>query len=169
MQTIISEGYSPGCIGRVAELHASFYSQANGFGVAFEAKVAKELSDFCLSYVAGRDGLWLARSQNSEGSSIEGSIALDGSRVLQDGAHLRWFITSSALRGQGAGTQLLKQALAFADQRAYPKVYLWTFAGLDAARHLYESHGFRLEFENPGAQWGTTVLEQRFVREFKPS
>ena len=37
----IREGYSAGCIGRIAELHARYYSQASGFGLAFEAKVAQ--------------------------------------------------------------------------------------------------------------------------------
>jgi hypothetical protein len=42
-------------------------------------------------------------------------------------------------------------------------VYLWTFQGLDAARRLYEKHGFRLAEEREGSQWGERVLEQRFV------
>jgi hypothetical protein len=40
-----------------------------------------------------------------------------------------------------------------------------TFKGLDAARHLYEKHGFSLVHEVPGTQWGTEVIEQEFVRE----
>jgi GNAT superfamily N-acetyltransferase len=159
MRPTISDGYSPGCIGRIAQLHASYYSESTGFGVEFEAKVAKELSDFCLSYVPGRDGLWLAH-----GTEIEGSIAIDGSHANQDGAHLRWFITSNSLRGTGVGKQLLGRALEFSDQCGYKKVYLWTFAGLSAARHLYESHGFCLQSENPGSQWGKVVHEQRFER-----
>jgi GNAT superfamily N-acetyltransferase len=159
MQPTISEGYLPGCIGRVAQLHAAYYSQSNGFGVEFEAKVAKELADFCRSYTAGRDGLWLAHAPG-----VEGSIAIDGSRAAEDGAHLRWFITSDSLRGKGIGNLLLRRALEFSDRCGYKTVYLWTFAGLAAARHLYESHGFRLEQENPGSQWGRVVLEQRFIR-----
>ena len=42
---------------------------------------------------------------------------------------------------------------------------LWTFKGLDAARHLYERHGFRLAEEYAGAQWGVNLVEQRFERE----
>jgi len=159
MSPTISEGYAAGCIGRIAQLHASHYSASGGFGVAFEAKVAKELAEFCLSYVPGRDGLWLAH-----GIEIEGSIAIDGSRAAEDGAHLRWFITSDTLRGRGIGKALLNRALEFSDCCGYRNVYLWTFAGLDAARHLYESHGFRLQHESPGSQWGTVVHEQRFVR-----
>jgi GNAT superfamily N-acetyltransferase len=159
MQTTISEGYFPGCIGRITQIHAAYYSQHSGFGVDFEAKVARELAAFCLAFVPGRDGIWLAY-----GDDIEGSIVIDASRAREEGAHLRWFITSDLLRGRGVGKQLLARALDFADQQGYRRVQLWTFAGLDAARHLYESHGFRLHHENPGSQWGKLVQEQHYIR-----
>ena len=159
MTVTISEGYEPGCIGRITTLHTSYYAKSHGFGVEFEAKVATELSQLCINYVAGRDGLWLARAPE-----IEGSIVIDGSHANDRGAHLRWFITSDALRGRGAGRALLEQALAFSDARGYRKVYLWTFAGLGAARHLYESVGFRLVQQREGNTWGVLVNEQRFER-----
>jgi GNAT superfamily N-acetyltransferase len=159
MSVTIAEGYEPGCIGRIAALHALYYAGASGFGVEFEAKVAAELSEFCLAYVRGRDALMLARD-----SEIEGSIIIDGSRADEAGAHLRWFITSDALRGQGVGRKLLEQALAFSDARGYKKVYLWTFEGLGAARHLYEAHGFTLVHQQAGRTWGRLVNEQRFER-----
>ena len=159
MTFAIEEGYSPGCIGRIAQLHAQHYARSSGFGVLFEAKVAQDLARFCTAFEPERDGLWLARAPE-----IEGSIAIDGSRACEDGAHLRWFITSDVLRGQGVGRLLLARALAFVDARGYRSVHLSTFAGLDAARHLYESHGFRLVQQSPGSTWGTAVDEQRFVR-----
>ena len=45
----------------------------------------------------------------------------------------------------------------------YPRIYLWTFEGLLAARHLYEKYGFVLAEEHIGEQWGTQVKEQKFV------
>lgn len=76
MRITIEEGYVPGCIGRIAQLHAEYYSAANGFGVAFEAKVARELADFCQDYKAGRDGIWLVQCDGI----IEGSLVIDGAR-----------------------------------------------------------------------------------------
>jgi GNAT superfamily N-acetyltransferase len=160
MNTTIKQGYVPGCIGRIAQLHAGHYAVNHGFGVAFEARVARELADFCQNYQAGRDGIWLVEHEGR----IEASIAIDGSKAGDSGAHLRWFITSAAVRGQGIGKQLMAQAMAFVDDCAYAKTYLWTFSGLDAARHLYEAHRFRLVHESPGSQWGTQVIEQRFER-----
>jgi GNAT superfamily N-acetyltransferase len=160
MSTTIREGYGPGCIGRIAELHASYYHRTAGFGLAFERKVALELADFCDRYVAGRDGLWLALGDGR----IEGSIAIDGSHAARDGAHLRRFIVSDAARGRGVGGRLLDAAMAFCCARDYDRACLWTFEGLDAARHLYEKAGFGLVHPQRGRQWGTEVNEQRFER-----
>lgn len=154
------QGYRPGCIGRITELHADYYARHSGFGVYFESKVAQGLADFCERYDETRDGLWLALVDGR----VEGSIAIDGLHAGTQGAHLRWFITSDRLRGTGAGTRLLSEALAFCDARAYQKTYLWTFDGLQAARHLYEKHGFGLVHQQPGRQWGREVLEQRYDR-----
>lgn len=152
-------GYLPGCIGRIAELHATYYAKTAGFGVAFEAKVASELSEFCLRYTEGRDGLWLA----IENGLIHGAIVIDGGHYQKSGAHLRWFITSDEVRGQGVGSRLLGTALSFCRDRGYRKVYLWTFDELHAARHLYEKHGFKLARTQRGSQWGKEVNEQLFV------
>jgi GNAT superfamily N-acetyltransferase len=157
---ILHSGYAPGCIGRIAEMHADYYHPLVGFGVEFEAKVASELSAFCLGYAAERDGLWLA----STDSGVQASVAIAGPRPGQEMAQLRWFIASPAMRGTGIGGRLLRAAMQFCDDKSYPEVHLWTFAGLDAARHLYDLHGFRLVEERPGVQWGAEVLEQRFVR-----
>jgi GNAT superfamily N-acetyltransferase len=152
-------GYQPGCIGRVVEMHATYYARSAGFGASFEAKVASELAEFCLRYEPDRDGLWLAQDQDV----IHGSVAIDGSHHLVSGAHLRWFITSDESRGQGVGSLLLEAALAFCRARRYSTVYLWTFEGLSAARHLYEKNGFKLASTKRGSQWGTEVNEQRFT------
>ena len=163
MPIAIEEGYAPGCIGRIAQLHAEYYAAHHGFGVRFEAKVASDLAHFCMSYKPGRDALWLARDR-----AVQGSIAVDGSNANQSGAHLRWFIASDALRGKGVGRLLLGRALEFADARRYQTVHLSTFAGLDAARHLYEAYGFRLVHQSRGSTWGAVVEEQRFVRGAAP-
>ena len=47
---------------------------------------------------------------------------------------------------------------------ASSSVWLTTFAGLDAARALYERHGFRLVSESDIDQWSGGVREQRFER-----
>lgn len=154
----ITQGYQPGCIGDVASLHARFYSQTVGFGVFFEAKVAKELSDFAQTLGKPGKALWLYL----EGGKTLASLAIDGDQK-KGVAHLRWFIVDDSLRGAGVGRRLIAQAMTYVDER-FDETYLWTFKGLDAARHLYESVGFELTDEAEGQQWGAVVTEQRFSR-----
>jgi GNAT superfamily N-acetyltransferase len=154
----IAKGYVPGSLGRVAEIHGAYYHDHWGFGLFFEAKVAIELSEFLKRYDEGRDGFWTV----SVDGRVEGSITIDGIHAESEGAHLRWFIVSDALRGKGAGSQLLNSAVSFCRSKGYRKIYLWTFEGLGAARHLYEKVGFGLVEEHRGRFWGTEVNEQRF-------
>lgn len=154
----IYEGYIPGCIGRVAELHGIYYAKHWGFGAFFEAKVAEDLAQFINQYDASRDGLWTVCVSDR----IEGAIAIDGTQSSSVGAHLRWFILSDILRGQGMGNQLVRTAIKFCQRKGYHRVYLWTFEGLHAARYLYEKMGFQLVEQHQGKQWGTEVNEQKF-------
>jgi len=155
----IKSGYFPGTIGRIAEMHARYYSKHWDFDVFFEAKVASELAEFTCRFDKHRDGLWTVWGHDR----VEGSIVIDGIKADSVGAHLRWYIVSEKLHWQGMGEKLLSLAMQHCQLRNYPNVYLWTFAGLDAARHLYEKHGFRLDQEQHGDQWGTPVTEQKFV------
>jgi GNAT superfamily N-acetyltransferase len=156
--SVITKGYAPGAIGRISELHAAYYHDHWGFGLVFEAQVAAGLSDFLMRYDESRDGIWIARHSGR----VEGSIAIDGIHAGTEGAHLRWYIVSETLQGRGIGSRLLKEALDFCGERRFGSVHLWTFAGLDPARHLYEKAGFRLVEQQRGTRWGTVVTEQRY-------
>jgi len=159
----IVKGYIPGSIGRVAELHGTYYHDHWDFSVFFEAKVATEISGFLGRYNEKRDGFWTASLKGR----VEGSITIDGVHAEKEGAHLRWFIISDILRGRGVGNQLIKEALNFCRNKGYKRVYLWTFEGLHAARYLYEKSGFELVEQHKGIQWGTEVSEQRFEISFE--
>lgn len=166
-------------VARVVEMHAAYYEREWGFGRFFEEKVGAELAAFLERFDEERDGFWTAVVDGR----VEGSVAIDGARTAGgrggaaagggaeaggggEGAeaHLRWFVVSDALRGQGVGGQLMEAAMGFCDSLGYDRVYLWTFEGLDAARHLYEKHGFRVVEERRGTTWGREVLEQRLER-----
>lgn len=154
----IEKGYAPGAIGRIAELHGKYYHDNWAFGLFFEAKVATELSSFLKRYDENRDGFWTI----SMDGFVEGAIVIDGSNTDSPGAHLRWFIMSDKLRGKGAGKQLIDYAIGFCRRKHYKRLYLWTFEGLDAAKHVYEKAGFRMVKQQKGDQWGTEVNEQLY-------
>lgn len=158
MDQVKITGYVPGAIGRITELHGTYYHRHWNFDLFFERKVATEISEFLGRFDRSRDGFWLATLEGR----ILGSIAIDGIDAEREGAHLRWFITDPAYHGAGLGKMLLGKAVDFCKTNRFGRIYLWTFAGLDRARHLYETHGFSLCKEQEQNQWGIPLLEQMF-------
>ena len=159
-QIEIVTGYVPGVLGRVTQLHAGYYARHYGFGSVFERKVAAEMAEFLGRIESPLNQVFTAMV----GGNIVGSVSLDGEDLGGHVAHLRWFILSDGARGRGIGNQLMTQAMAFVDAQQFLETQLWTFRGLDAARALYERHGFALVDEKLGQQWGTEVSEQKFAR-----
>ncbi len=157
--TIVA-GYQPGMIGRITEMHGSYYAREHHFGSFFEAKVAAGLADFSGRLDNANNQIWLAM-QNGR---IVGSVAIDGEDLGNNEAHLRWFILDDGCRGGGVGRKLIAEAMKFCDERQFSAVQLWTFNKLTAARRLYESFGFVLSKEWQGDQWGSTITEQQFTR-----
>ena len=158
MQGIEISGYYPGVVGKITETHAVYYHKNWGFDVSFETQVGRELSEFVSRFNEEQDGLWTA-TRNGE---FAGAIAIDGQDAFAAGARLRWFIVVPEYQKGGIGKALILQAVNFCKSNGFPKVYLWTFEGLDGARKLYEAAEFRLCEENIETQWGQTIKEQKF-------
>lgn len=156
----IVAGYRPGLVARITEMHANYYAREAGFGQRFETVVAGGLAAFCDRLDAPVNAIWTA----VQDGRIVGSIAIDGEDYGPSISHLRWFIVEDGLRGRRVGRRLLESALAFSDARGFVETHLWTFAGLDAARRLYDMNGFVLAEECIGNQWGRDVREQRLTR-----
>jgi GNAT superfamily N-acetyltransferase len=152
------KGYYPGVVGKVTELHAVYYHENWGFDVSFETQVAVEFSEFIIQYQEGRDGFWASTT----GEKFSGCIAIDGRGTHTEGARLRWYIVVPRFQGLGIGRRLLREAIEFCRRAAYRRIYLWTFEGLNAARHLYERERFRLSEEHAVSQWGRDITEQMF-------
>jgi GNAT superfamily N-acetyltransferase len=165
LQDIEIRGYYPGVIGKITELHAVYYHGNWGFDVTFETQVGRELSEFVQRLDGIRDGLWAATQKGD----FAGAIAIDGADAFGEGARLRWFIVDAQLQGGGIGKNLITRAIAFCEQQQFPKVFLWTFKGLEDARRLYEAVGFQLCEESQVAQWGQTILEQKYELQITPN
>lgn len=157
----VMSGMRAGAIGAVVSLHAAYYGRYHDLGSVFEARVAQAMGEFVVRLDPARDGLWLL----VDGERILGSIAIDaGSTAARacGGAQLRWFIVDPSLHRRGFGRRLLAAALDHCRAAALRLVWLDTFAGLDAARTLYERAGFRCVHEAEAQTWGRSVREQRF-------
>lgn len=165
MNEITLTGYRPGALGRIVELHGSYYGAHWGLGLYFEAKVATEMAVFLSRFDPQQDGAWFAQVDGS----IVGGVFIDGHDAAGQGARLRWFIIDPAYQGRGLGNRLIEAAIDFCKGQRFPRVYLTTFAGLDAARHLYEKHGFRLCGTEDGSHLTgkSSLVEQVF--EYRPA
>lgn len=167
----ISQGWQPGLIGSVTALHSRFYAENWDFGAYFEAKVARDMANFFDRYDPETDLTLVAtiggNPETGAGGTIVGSITIDAGEPDRavNGVHLRWFITDDTTRGQGLGRMLMEHAMQHVEACGFDKIYLTSFAGLEPARHLYESFGFELESEQEDETWGRAVSEQMFVWE----
>jgi len=150
--------YFPGLLGRVTELHGRYYHRHWGFDLFFEAKVAREMAAFLERFDPVRDGLWVAMDHDR----VIGTVAIVGEDVESAGARLRWLIVAPEHQGMGIGKALMEKAVVFCRRTGFRRVWLTTFAGLDAARHIYEKEGFQLQEEQEDTHWGRTVREQLF-------
>ena len=156
---LVVDAYRPGVVARLIGLHMAYYAPRWGFGRPFESKLAAEMGEFFARFDPDRDvvlGAWA-------GDDLAGAVTIDVTAAAGRG-HLRWFIVADAWRGRGLGAELLARALAGADARDCPHLYLTTFAGLDPARRLYERFGFELVAERADDPWSGGVGEQRFER-----
>jgi ribosomal protein S18 acetylase RimI-like enzyme len=153
----LNTGLQAGLLGNITAAHGKYYADKWGFGVFFEAKVARECGGFLER--AQPDDLVLSAWQNSV---FLGSMIVDlHDPDAHDMAHLRWFIVSQP--GLGIGRAMMARAVQHLDGLG-KACFLTTFSGLDAARKLYEDFGFVLVEETESQTWGISVAEQRFER-----
>lgn len=149
--------YTPGLIGKIASLFGQAYVESHQFGQFFESRVARDLCDYFENYNPDHS-LTLSFYKDDQ---LAASLTLDGSHALQEGAHLRWFIADPHFMGQGLGRKLLDQIIEFAQNKAFPSIYLWTLANLEPAATIYRSYGFTCEERFIGDQWGKSVEEEK--------
>jgi ribosomal protein S18 acetylase RimI-like enzyme len=136
----------------VAYLHARLYRDAYKFRDIFELYVLKSLTEFLENHEGC--GFWVAEIDGV----IVGSVAMV--KTGPELAQLRWFIMDSAYQGMGIGRKLMRQAMDFVAASGYRRVFLWTIDILGAARHLYESFGFRIVSEKPNIEWTDGLITE---------
>jgi GNAT superfamily N-acetyltransferase len=144
--TSIRHDLRAGDLGRVIALHGKCYDALPGFGVTFEAFVARTLAEYVLD-AGGNGRIWLAE-QNGR---LVGCTAI----VLRDGGlgQLRWVLVHPGARGAGLGKELVQRALAFCRKNDCTRIFLETTDGLPESQTLYESLGFEVVSDRPEKLW----------------
>ena len=105
-EVTIRRDLRPGDLGRVIELHGRCYDMLPGYGLRFEAYVARTIAEYVLDADAnGR--MWLAERDGA----LLGCAAI----VLRPGkrGQLRWVLVDPSTRGIGLGKKLVDRALDY--------------------------------------------------------
>jgi peptidyl-dipeptidase Dcp len=146
----------PGDLGYVVYRHGKLYAQENGYGIAFEAYVAKGLAEFYHAYDAEKDRVWICE----DAGRIFGFLLL--MHRDEETAQLRYFYLEPQARGIGLGNYLMRLFMDFLREKGYRRAFLWTTNEQVAAAALYARYGFRLTEEKQSDAFGKPLIEQRF-------
>ena len=135
-----------GDLGRIITLHGVVYEPLGGFGLSFEAYVAKTIAEYVLDNES-RGRVWLAERDND----LVGCVAI--AEREQNSGQLRWVLVDSATRGFGLGRRLVTLALDHCVERGLDSVCLETTDGLPESMQLYEKLGFELLSTETAELW----------------
>ena len=145
----------PGDLGWVTHRQSVLYTEEYGWDWTYEALVAKILGEFAASFDAAKEDAWIAE----RAGQILGSIFLmkgDAPGV----AKLRLLYVEPMARGLGVGRRLVDKCITRAKELGYRRLTLWTNDIQTAARHIYETSGFRLVKEYRHRSFGKNLVGQ---------
>jgi DNA-binding MarR family transcriptional regulator/GNAT superfamily N-acetyltransferase len=150
----------PGDLGWIVHRHGVRYAEECGFDTTFEALVAGVVADFGTGHDPEREAAWIAEVDGEPVGSILCVRQDDGT------AKLRLLLVEPSARGLGIGARLVDECVRFARRSGYRRMVLWTVAGLDQARRIYQAQGFVLVGEQPQRLFGRDVVGQDWEYRF---
>jgi GNAT superfamily N-acetyltransferase len=146
----------PGDFGWIVNRNAELYAQDYGWVAPFEGVCAQIVADFVNKYDASRERGWIAELDGENVGAV--MLANDGDDI----ARLRLLLVEPKARGLGIGARLVDEAVRFARSAGYRKITLWTHSVLTAARHIYQSAGFKLMRSEEHQSWGQPVVSEHW-------
>ncbi|WP_440065196.1 bifunctional helix-turn-helix transcriptional regulator/GNAT family N-acetyltransferase [Streptosporangium sp. OZ121] len=150
-----------GDLGWVVYRHGTLYSQERGWGMDFEALVARVVADYVDGHDPRREAAWIAE--------VDGERAGCVFCVRKDDetAQLRMLLVEPSARGMGIGTRLVDECVRFARAAGYRRMVLWTRDVLLGARRIYKAAGFELveKERGRGGPGGGDFIEEIWARD----
>ena len=144
----------PGDLGWVVARHAELYAQEYQWGGNFEGICAQIVADFATKYDPACERCWIAEMESRNVGCV--FLVKDSETV----ARLRLLLVDPAARGRGLGKRLTDECVQFARRSGYRSITLWTHSVLTAARHIYETAGFRLTSSEKRKSFGQDVVSE---------
>jgi len=154
MNDVILRPFRPDDAPWLVERHQSLYAQDEGFDDTFGPLVAGILDDFIAAHDSTREQGWIAEEDGERLGSIF-CVSAGG-----DTAKLRLFLLDPKARGKGLGKRLLATCMAFARDKGYRDMVLWTHESHAAACALYAAAGWRVTESKPVKSFGVELVEQ---------
>ena len=147
----------PGDMGWVVQQHGALYAQEYGWNSDFEALVADIVGKYLRKRQPEWERCWIAERHGQPVGSV--FVVRKSAQVAQ----LRLLILTPAARGHGLGQRLTDEAIAFARQKGYKKMLLWTNSCLHAARGIYARRGFNLVKSEPYQGFGHDLVGETWA------
>lgn len=151
-RTVLLRDPAPGDMGWVVQQHGEFYAREYGWNAEFEGLVAGIVADCVRKFQPAWEKGWIAEL---DGERVGSVFVVRKSATT---AQLRMLLLTPAARGLGLGSRLTDECIAFARQKGYRKMVLWTNDCLDAARAIYAKRGFRRVKSEPYEGFGKQLV-----------
>jgi DNA-binding MarR family transcriptional regulator/GNAT superfamily N-acetyltransferase len=158
IRTAVLRDPRPGDLGWVVMQHGEIYSREYGFSDEFEALVADIAARYIRNFDPAWEKGWIAEL---DGERVGAVFVVRRSATI---AQLRLLILTPQARGQGLGARLVDECIAFARNRGYRKMTLWTNGHLDAARAIYKSRGFHCVKSESFEGYGKSLVGETWER-----
>lgn len=143
-----------GDYGWVVEQHGALYAREYGWNQEFEALVAGIVAGYLRKHRPDCERGWIAEQ---DGQRLGCAFVVRKSDTV---AQLRLVIVVPQARGLGLGGLLTDTCMAYARDKGYRKMVLWTNSCLHAARAIYAQRGFVMRKSEPYQGFGQDLVSE---------